>query len=157
MDRDPGAGLGCGDGRLVPPRPHCIGGWDYDSWRGTFYPPGLLKTKQLRFAAAQLSAVEINATFYKLQRPELFERWAADVPDGFVFTVKASRFCTNRKVLADAGEAIARFCGQGFTRLGRNSGPSYGSSPRPRGSMRTMSRPSWPCSRPSRTAFRSAT
>jgi uncharacterized protein YecE (DUF72 family) len=100
-----------------------IGGWDYDPWRGTFYPAGLAKTKQLGFASRQVTAIEINATFYKLQRPDLFERWASEVPDGFVFTVKGSRFCTNRKVLADGGDAIARFCGQGFTRLGDKLGP----------------------------------
>jgi uncharacterized protein YecE (DUF72 family) len=100
-----------------------IGGWDYDPWRGTFYPPGLPKAQQLHFASRQLTAIEINATFYKLQRPELFERWADTVPDGFVFAVKGSRFCTNRKLLAEGGEAIARFCGQGFTKLGPKLGP----------------------------------
>jgi uncharacterized protein YecE (DUF72 family) len=100
-----------------------IGGWDYDPWRGTFYPAGLAKTKQLQFASRAVTAIEINATYYKLQRPELFERWAADVPDGFVFAVKASRFCTNRKLLGDGGESIERFCGQGFTRLGDKLGP----------------------------------
>lgn len=100
-----------------------IGGWDYDPWRGTFYPPGLPKARQLSFASRALTAIEINATFYKLQRPELFERWASEVPDGFVFAVKASRFCTNRKLLGDGGEAIGRFCGQGFTRLGAKLGP----------------------------------
>jgi uncharacterized protein YecE (DUF72 family) len=109
----------------IPPRPvHVgIGGWDYDPWRGTFYPPGLPKARQLSFASRALTAIEINATFYKLQRPELFERWAAEVPEGFVFAVKASRFCTNRKVLGEGAEAIARFCGQGFTRLGGKLGP----------------------------------
>jgi uncharacterized protein YecE (DUF72 family) len=109
----------------IPPRPiHVgIGGWDYDPWRGTFYPPGLPKARQLSFASRALTAIEINATFYKLQRTELFERWAAEVPESFVFAVKASRFCTNRKVLGEGGEAIARFCGQGFTRLGSRLGP----------------------------------
>lgn len=100
-----------------------IGGWDYEPWRQTFYPPGLTKTKQLHFASRQVSAIEINATFYKLQRPELFERWAAEVPDDFVFCLKGSRFCTNRRVLGEAGESIARFCGQGLTRLGAKLGP----------------------------------
>lgn len=100
-----------------------IGGWDFDPWRGTFYPQGLAKTKQLYFASRQLSAIEINATFYKLQRPELFERWAAEVPDGFVFALKGSRFCTNRKALGEAGESIAKFCGQGLTKLGDKLGP----------------------------------
>src|SRR4028119_2442081 len=87
------------------------------------YPPGLPKAQQLHFASRQLTAIEINATFYKLQRPELFERWADTVPDGFVFAVKGSRFCTNRKLLAEGEEAIARFCGQGFTKLGPKLGP----------------------------------
>ena len=100
-----------------------IGGWDYDPWRGVFYPPGLAKAKQLHFASRHLSAIEINATYYKLQRPELYERWAAEVPDGFVFTIKGSRFCTNRKILAEGREGIERFCGQGLTRLGDKLGP----------------------------------
>jgi uncharacterized protein YecE (DUF72 family) len=100
-----------------------VGGWDYDPWRGTFYPLGLPKPKQLEYAAERLTATEINATYYKLQSPELFERWAKMVPDGFRFAVKASRFCTNRRILSEGGEAIARFCGQGFTALGDKLGP----------------------------------
>jgi uncharacterized protein YecE (DUF72 family) len=100
-----------------------IGGWDFDPWRGTFYPPGLARTKQLDFAGTRLSAIEINATYYKLQTPELFERWGKAVPEGFKFAIKASRFCSNRRVLGDAGEAITRFCGQGFTELGDKLGP----------------------------------
>lgn len=100
-----------------------IGGWDYDPWRGTFYPPGLAKTKQLHFASRHVTAIEINATFYKLQRPDLFERWAAEVPEGFVFAIKGSRFCTNRKILGEGGESVERFCGQGVTRLGDRLGP----------------------------------
>ena len=100
-----------------------IGGWDYDPWRGTFYPPGLPKAKQLHHAARRLTAIEINATYYKLQKPELYERWAAEVPDGFLFALKGSRFCTNRKLLGEAGEAVERFCGQGISRLGPKLGP----------------------------------
>ncbi|WP_166038134.1 DUF72 domain-containing protein [Sphingosinicella sp. YJ22] len=100
-----------------------IGGWDYDPWRGTFYPQGLARTKQLHFASRQLSAIEINATFYKLQRPELFAGWRDTVPDGFKFAIKGSRFCTNRKVLAEAGESVERFCAQGLTELGDKLGP----------------------------------
>ena len=100
-----------------------VGGWDYDPWRGTFYPPGLPKAKQLEYASRRLTATEINATYYKLQTPELFERWAAMVPDGFRFAVKASRFCTNRRILAEGGEAITRFCAQGLTALGDRLGP----------------------------------
>ena len=100
-----------------------IGGWDYDPWRGTFYPEGLPKPKQLEYAGTHLTAIEINATHYKLQKPELFRRWAETVPEGFKFAVKASRFSTNRTVLAEGGEAVARFCAQGFTEMGPKLGP----------------------------------
>jgi len=100
-----------------------IGGWDFDPWRGTFYPQGLAKAKQLHFASRQLSAIEINATFYKLQRPELFAGWRDTVPDGFKFAIKGSRFCTNRKLLAAGGESIERFCAQGVSELGDKLGP----------------------------------
>lgn len=100
-----------------------VGGWDYDPWRESFYPPKLPKAKQLEYMASRLTAIEINATYYKLQKPELFERWAAMVPDGFRFAIKASRFCTNRKLLGEAGEGIARFCAQGITALGDKLGP----------------------------------
>lgn len=100
-----------------------IGGWDFDPWRGTFYPEGLSKAKQLSFAATHLTALEINATYYRAQKPETFAKWADAVPDGFKFTVKASRFATNRKVLTDGAESIERFLGQGFTELGDRLGP----------------------------------
>jgi uncharacterized protein YecE (DUF72 family) len=100
-----------------------VGGWDYEPWRTSFYPAGLPKTKQLEHAGQCLTAIEINATFYKLQKPELFERWAKSVPEDFRFTVKASRYCTNRKQLPDAAEGIGRFCAQGFTALGEKLGP----------------------------------
>ena len=100
-----------------------VGGWDFDPWRGTFYPPGLAKTKQLAHLAGRLTATEINATYYKLQSPELFARWAGMVPDGFKFAIKASRFCTNRKALGEAAESVGKFCAQGFTELGDKLGP----------------------------------
>ncbi len=100
-----------------------IGGWDYDPWRETFYPPGLSKAKQLEYAGARVQAIEINATYYKLQKPELYERWAKAVPDGFKFAIKGSRYCSNRKLLGEGGEGIERFCGQGFTALGDKLGP----------------------------------
>ncbi len=78
-----------------------IGGWDFDPWRETFYPKGLAKAKQLDHASRQLTAIEINATYYRTQSPALFERWAKTVPDGFRFAVKASRFCTTRRILAE--------------------------------------------------------
>jgi uncharacterized protein YecE (DUF72 family) len=100
-----------------------VGGWDYDPWRETFYPPKLPKARQLEHAGQVLTATEINATHYKLQKPETFERWAKAVPDGFKFAVKASRFCTNRKALCEGGEGIAKFCAQGLTALGDKLGP----------------------------------
>jgi uncharacterized protein YecE (DUF72 family) len=100
-----------------------IGGWDFDPWRGTFFPTGLPKTKQLEYLGGQLTATEINATYYKLQKPELFAKWAKAVPDGFRFAVKASRFCTNRKLLGEGGESVERFCAQGLTELGDKLGP----------------------------------
>jgi uncharacterized protein YecE (DUF72 family) len=100
-----------------------VGGWDFDPWRASFYPPGLAKTRQLEHLAGRLGATEVNATYYKLQSPETFARWAKAVPDGFKFAIKASRFCTNRKALGEAGEGIGRFCAQGFTELGDRLGP----------------------------------
>ena len=73
--------------------------------------------------ATRLTAVEINATYYKLQKPEWFERWAKAVPEDFRFAVKGSRFCSNRRILAGAGEAVERFCGQGLAELGDRLGP----------------------------------
>jgi len=100
-----------------------IGGWDYDPWRETFYPPKLAKAKQLDHVGRTLTATEVNATYYSTQKPETFARWARTVPDGFRFALKASRFCTNRRVLGEAGESIGKFCGQGFTELGDKLGP----------------------------------
>jgi uncharacterized protein YecE (DUF72 family) len=100
-----------------------VGGWDYDPWRESFYPPGLPKSKMLAYMAERLTAIEINATYYKLQKPELFARWAKEVPDGFKFAIKGSRYCSNRRVLGEAGEGVERFCAQGFTELGDKLGP----------------------------------
>src|SRR5258706_5955870 len=100
-----------------------IGGWTYEPWRGTFFPEGLAKKRELEYASRAVTAIEINGTYYSTQKPATFAGWAKTVPDGFVFTVKASRFCTNRKVLAEAGESIARFVDQGIVELGDRLGP----------------------------------
>jgi uncharacterized protein YecE (DUF72 family) len=100
-----------------------VGGWDYDPWRETFYPPKLSKAKMLDHASRHFTAIEINATYYKLQKPELFAKWRDAVPDGFKFAIKGSRYCSNRKLLGEGGEGIERFCGQGFTELGDKLGP----------------------------------
>lgn len=100
-----------------------IGGWNFAPWRGAFYPGTVRQKDELAFAASKLTAIEINSTFYSSQSPATFARWAAETPEGFVFSLKASRFCTNRKVLASAGESIARFMAQGIGQLGDRLGP----------------------------------
>jgi uncharacterized protein YecE (DUF72 family) len=101
-----------------------IGGWTYPGWRGgVFYPPGLRPAEELAFAARQVAAIEINATYHRLQTPASFAAWRAATPEGFVFTLKGSRFVTNRKELASAEPALARFLGQGFIELGDRLGP----------------------------------
>ena len=100
-----------------------IGGWTYEPWRGTFFPDKWPHKRELEYAASKLTAIEVNGTYYSGFKPATFENWAKSVPDGFVFTLKASRFCTNRKVLAEAGESVARFVGQGIVELGDRLGP----------------------------------
>lgn len=100
-----------------------IGGWTYEPWRGTFFPPGLPHKRELEYAAGRLTAIEVNGTYYSSFKPATFAGWAKAVPDGFVFALKASRYATNRKVLGEAGESIARFTGQGITELGDRLGP----------------------------------
>ncbi|UZK65179.1 DUF72 domain-containing protein [Sphingomonas sp. M1-B02] len=102
-----------------------IGGWTFAPWRGTFYPEGLSQKKELEFATRALGAIEINGTYYSTFKPASFAGWAATAPEGFVFTVKGSRFVTNRKLLADAGESVQRFVGQGLVELGDKLGPIF--------------------------------
>jgi uncharacterized protein YecE (DUF72 family) len=100
-----------------------IGGWTYEPWRGSFYPKGLTQARELEYAASKLGAIEINSTFYSRQSPASWQKWGAAAPDGFQFTVKASRFCVTRPKLADAGEGIGNFMKQGMTVLGDKLGP----------------------------------
>ncbi|WP_277971459.1 DUF72 domain-containing protein [Sphingomonas echinoides] len=100
-----------------------IGGWTYEPWRGTFFPEKWPQKRELEYAASKLTAIEVNGTYYSSQKPATFASWAKAVPDGFVFALKASRYCTNRKVLAEAGESIAKFTGQGIVELGDRLGP----------------------------------
>src|SRR5690606_26966730 len=101
-----------------------IGGWTYPPWRGgTFYPEGLPQKRELEYASRAVGAIEINATFYRLQTPASFRQWRAVAPEGFVFTLKGSRFVTNRKVLGEGGEALAKFLDQGLVELGNKLGP----------------------------------
>ncbi len=100
-----------------------IGGWTYEPWRGTFFPDKWPIKRELEYASRQLTAIEINGTYYSGFKPATFANWAQTVPDDFVFTVKASRFCTNRKVLAEGGESVQRFVSQGIVELGPKLGP----------------------------------
>ncbi len=101
-----------------------IGGWTFEPWRGgTFYPEKWPQKRELEYASRAVTAIEINGTYYSTFKPASFAGWAKVAPDDFMFTVKASRFCTNRKVLAEAGESIARFVGQGIVELGDKLGP----------------------------------
>ena len=101
-----------------------IGGWTYPDWRGgTFYPAGLPQRRELEHASRQLAAIEINGTYHSLQKPESFRKWREQTPEGFVFAVKGSSYVTNRKVLASAGESLAKFFGQGLEELGDRLGP----------------------------------
>lgn len=100
-----------------------IGGWSFEPWRGVFYPAGLRQKDEQAYATSQMTAIEINATYYSTQSPKSFANWALVAPDGFQYSAKASRFCTNRKILADAGPSIEKFMGQGLAELGDKLGP----------------------------------
>ncbi|WP_309645589.1 DUF72 domain-containing protein [Phenylobacterium sp.] len=100
-----------------------IGGWTFEPWRGVFYPKGLKHADELNYASRRLNTLEINSTYYSSQKPETFAKWAASTPDGFVFSVKASRFATNRRVLAEGEESMRKFLTQGIVELGDRLGP----------------------------------
>lgn len=100
-----------------------IGGWTFKPWDQSFYPADLTKKRQLEYASRQLKAIEVNGTYYGSQKPATFAKWRDETPDGFVFSLKASRYCTNRKVLAEAGPSIEKFLTQGITELGDRLGP----------------------------------
>ncbi len=100
-----------------------IGGWTFEPWRNHFFPSDLKQKDELHYASRQLKVIEVNGTYYSSQKPETFAKWAADVPDGFIFSLKASRFVTNRRVLAEAGESMERFLTQGLTELRDRLGP----------------------------------
>jgi uncharacterized protein YecE (DUF72 family) len=100
-----------------------IGGWTFEPWRGTFYPKGLPHAKELSYASERLTSIEINGTFYRTQSPATYRKWASEVPDGFVFSLKGPRFAVNRRVLKEAGDSIKRFLDSGITELGGHLGP----------------------------------
>jgi uncharacterized protein YecE (DUF72 family) len=100
-----------------------IGGWTYEPWRESFYPAGWPKSRELEYASTHVTAIEINGTFYSTQKPATWADWAKRTPPGFVFTIKASRFCTNRRVLCEGAASIDKFVNQGLAELGPKLGP----------------------------------
>lgn len=100
-----------------------ISGWRYGGWRGTFYPEGLPHARELDYASRHLTSIEINGTFYRTQKPATFRAWHDETPDDFVFAVKAPRYATHRRVLAEAGDSIARFLDSGLLELKSKLGP----------------------------------
>ncbi len=100
-----------------------VGGWNFAPWRGSFYPKDLTQARELNYASRELTAIEINSTFYGLQKPATFQKWHDETPDGFMFSVKAPRFVTQRKRLAESASSVERFLGSGVLRLGAKLGP----------------------------------
>lgn len=98
-------------------------GWRYRSWRGTFYPTGLRQKDELAWASRHFTSIEINGTFYSLQRPSCFRLWRAATPDGFGFPIKGSRFITHMKKLRDVEALLANFLASGILALGEKLGP----------------------------------
>jgi uncharacterized protein YecE (DUF72 family) len=100
-----------------------ISGWTYPPWRGVFYPPGLPHRLELEHAASLLGTIEINGSFYALQRPESYQDWRARTPEDFVFSVKGGRFVTHMKKLRDVETPLANFFASGVLALGPKLGP----------------------------------
>jgi uncharacterized protein YecE (DUF72 family) len=102
-----------------------IGGWVFAPWRGTFYPKGLPQARELAHASSNITSIEINATFYRTQKPDSFRKWANETPDDFVFSLKGPQFASNRRVLAEAGPSIERFFESGVMELKSKLGPIF--------------------------------
>ena len=100
-----------------------ISGWTYAPWRGVFYPKGLTQKRELEYASSQFSSLEINGTFYGMQRPDVFALWADQVPDDFVFAVKGPRYLTHMRRLHDVAVPLANFIASGLLHLGPKLGP----------------------------------
>jgi uncharacterized protein YecE (DUF72 family) len=100
-----------------------ISGWRYPPWRGTFYPPGMPQRRELEYASRHVSTIEINGSFYSLQRPEFYARWRDETPEGFVFSVKAPRFITHMLKLRNCEQALSNFFASGIANLGDKLGP----------------------------------
>ncbi|MBI3437489.1 MAG: DUF72 domain-containing protein [Proteobacteria bacterium] len=102
-----------------------IGGWNYEPWNETFYPPKLAAAKQLEYASSKVTAIEINATFYRTQSAASFKKWADATPENFMFSVKAPRAAVQRKDLREAEESIEWFFKSGVSELGAKLGPVF--------------------------------
>ena len=100
-----------------------ISGWRYGPWRGDFYPTGLSQDEELAFAAERFDSIELNGSFYSLQRPESYERWYADVPAGFIFAIKGSRYITHMLRLKGVDTALANLLASGIFALREKIGP----------------------------------
>jgi len=100
-----------------------IGGWSFAPWRETFYPDELPQNRELEYASRQLDTIEINSTFHRSQKPVVFARWRDDTPEGFLFSVKALAFATNRRVLAEGRQSLLNFLHGGVAELGPKLGP----------------------------------
>ena len=100
-----------------------ISGWRYAGWRGKFYPSNLAQRRELEFASREFSTIEINGTFYSLQRPESFAKWRDETPDDFVFSLKGSRYITHMLKLRNVEKPLANFFAQGLLQLGEKLGP----------------------------------
>lgn len=100
-----------------------IGGWNFAPWRNNFYPAGLVQRRELEFASRQLRAIEINGTYYGAQKPATYAKWAAETPEGFVFSLKAPRYVTESKRLADSARGIEGFVFGGLAEFGHRLGP----------------------------------
>jgi len=100
-----------------------ISGWRYEPWRGVFYPPGLAQRSELAFASRMLPTIEINGSFYSLQRPESYTEWHDETPPGFVFAVKGSRYLTHMLKLRNVATPLANFFASGVLRLREKLGP----------------------------------
>ncbi|MFI4969900.1 MAG: DUF72 domain-containing protein [Lysobacterales bacterium] len=100
-----------------------IGGWTYAPWRDNFYPAKLVQRRELEYASRHVTAIEVNGTYYGAQKPATYAKWRAETPDGFMFSLKAPRYTTDRRRLAEAGKTIADFVGGGLAELDDRLGP----------------------------------
>jgi len=100
-----------------------ISGWRYAGWRGKFYPKGLAQRRELEFASRTFNSVEINGSFYSLQRPSSYQRWYSETPNSFIFSVKGARYITHMKRLRAVETALANFFASGVLALGEKLGP----------------------------------